>query len=89
MSWDDDYNLYYRIIRSSEDESLLTVVQMQWHDECDYDDHRFLCVKGTKDRLSFKTEKEAIEFLNEHIKLENIVPEYRNRTQKSNDNFYK
>lgn len=89
MSWDWDNDLYYRIIRTIDDESLLTIAEMQWHDESDYSEHRFLCAKGTKDRLSFKTEEEAIEFLNENIKLEHIVPEYRNRTQKSNDNFYK
>lgn len=91
MSWypDEDNDVYYRIIRSSNDETLLTIVCMQWFDECDYDESRFLCAKGTKDRLSFNSEEEAIEFLNDNIKLENIDPEYRVRTQKSNDNFYK
>lgn len=91
MSWypDEDNDVYYRIIRSNKDDTLLTVVEMQWFDESDYDESRFLCVKGTQDRLSFGSEQEAIEFLNDNIKLENIDPEYRMRTQKSNDNFYK
>lgn len=87
---EDDYNdVYYRIIRSLNDETLLTVVCMQWFDENDYEESRFLCAKGTKDRLSFNTEEEAIEFLNDNIKQENIDPEYSIRTQNSNDNFYK
>lgn len=88
MAWYEDER-YYRIICMNNDSSLLTIVEMQWHDEDDYDEHRFLCAKGTKDRLSFSTEKQAIEFLNDNIKLENIDPEYRVYTQKHNDNFYK
>jgi hypothetical protein len=40
MSWypDEDNDVYYRIMRSNNDESLLTIVCMQWFDECDYDD---------------------------------------------------
>lgn len=82
-------DVYYRIIRTSEDDTLLTVVCMQWFDEHDYDKDRFLCEKGTRNRLSFSTEEEAVEFLNVNIKLENIDPEYRRQTQKYNDNFYK
>lgn len=87
MSWDD--GLYYRIIRTSEDDSVLTIVQMQWHDEIDYDESRFLREKGTRNRLSFSTEEEAIEFLNENIKQECIDPEYIRMTQENNDSFYK
>lgn len=83
-----DNEVYYRIIRTSDD-TLLTVVCMQWFDEHDYDEDRFLCVKGTRNRLSFKSEKDAIDFMNDNIKLENIHPEYRKQTQKFNDSFYK
>lgn len=88
MAWYEDER-YYRIICMNNDSSLLTIVEMQWHDEDDYDEHRFLCTKGTKDRLSFSTEMQAIDYLNENIKVENIDPEYRVRTQQHNDNFYK
>ena len=84
--WND---LYYRIIRIGEDDNILTVVCMQDHDEMDYDHSRFLCAKGTDERLYFSTEEKAIKFLNENIKPENIDPEYLVKTQDYNDSFYK
>ena len=82
--WND---LYYRIIRTGYDEKILTVVTMQDHDEMDYDHRRFLCKKGTDERLYFSTEEDAIKFLNDNIKPEHIDPEYLN--QRFNDSFYK
>ena len=81
--------LYYRIIRTSDDDKILTVVCMQWFDENDYDVSRFLCAKGTDERLMFSTEQKAIKFLNDNIKQEFIDPEYRRMTQENNDSFYK
>lgn len=88
----DEHSVYYRIIRYKEtgnENELLTVVTMQDHDEYDYDQSRFLCKKGTDERLFFKTEEEAIQFLSDNIKEENIDPEYLVQTQKYNDSFYK
>lgn len=85
----EDNDVYYRIIRTSDDDTLLTICCMQWFDEYDYDETRFLCAKGTDERLRFSTEEKAIKFLNDNINQENIVPEYRVQTQKYNDKFYK
>lgn len=85
----EDNDVYYRIIRTSDDDTLLTICCMQWFDEYDYDETRFLCAKGTNERLMFSTEEKAIKFLNDNINLENIDPEYRVKTQKYNDQFYK
>ncbi|AQW88687.1 hypothetical protein pEaSNUABM50_00160 [Erwinia phage pEa_SNUABM_50] len=82
-------DVYYRIIRSYEDDELLRVVTMQDFDEYDYDHSRFLCAKGTNERLQFSTEEKAIKFLNDNINLENIDPEFRVKTQNYNDKFYK
>ena len=84
----EDNDVYYRIIRTNDD-ALLTICCMQWFDEYDYDETRFLCDKGTNERLKFSTEEKAIKFLNDNINLENIDPEYRVKTQKYNDQFYK
>ncbi|AFC21613.1 hypothetical protein GAP32_163 [Cronobacter phage vB_CsaM_GAP32] len=84
---DDD--VYYRIIRTREDDNILTVVCMQWFDEDAYDVNRFLCAKGTDDRLIFSTVEKAVKFLNDNIKQEFIDPEYRCMTQENNDSFYK
>lgn len=84
--WND---LYYRIIRIGEDDNILTVVCMQDHDEMDYDHSRFLCAKGTEERLYFSTEEKAIKFLNDNINLDNIDPKYLVQTQRYNDSFYK
>ena len=84
--WND---VYYRIIRTSDDEKLLTVVTMQDHDEMDYDHRRFLTEKGTDTRLYFDAKEDAIKFLNDNIKPEHIDPEYLVQTQKYNDSFYK
>lgn len=81
--------VYYRIIQVCSDDKMLTVVEMQDFDEIDYDPDRFLCEKGTRDRLRFSTESEAVEYLNEFIKPECISPEYLYKTTKYNDNFYK
>lgn len=81
--------LYYCIIRTADDEKLLTVVTMQPHDEYDYDYNRFLFHKGTSDRVQFLSEEKAIKFLNDNIKPEHIDPEYLVQTQKYNDSFYK
>jgi hypothetical protein len=84
--WND---VYYRIIRIGEDDNILTVVCMQDHDEMDYDHSRFLCAKGTEERLYFSTEEKAIKFLNDNINLDNIDPKYLVQTQRYNDSFYK
>jgi hypothetical protein len=81
--------VYYRIIRSSNDDTLLTICCMQWFDESDYNESRFLCAKGTQERLKFSSEEKAIKFLNENIHQENIDPDYRVQTQSYNDQFYK
>jgi len=81
--------LYYCIIRTADDEKLLTVVTMQSNDEYYYDYSRFLLHKGTSDRVQFNSEQQAIKFLNDNIKAEHIDPEYRVQTQKYNDSFYK
>lgn len=81
--------LYYCIIRTVDNDKLLTVVTMQYHDEIDYDYKRFLFHKGTSDRVQFDSEEEAIKFLNDNIKPEHIDPEYLVQTQKYNDAFYK
>lgn len=85
----EDNDVYYRIIRTNDNDALLTICCMQWFDEYDYDETRFLCAKGTNERLKFSTEEKAIKFLNDNINLENIDPEYRVQTQKYNDQFYK
>lgn len=85
-----DYNdVYYRLIRTGDNEDIITVCCMQDFDEYDYDRSRFLCAKGTDERLIFSTEEKAIKFLNDNIKPENIDPEYLVKTQSYNDNFYK
>ncbi|SOK58435.1 hypothetical protein [Yersinia phage fHe-Yen9-04] len=88
MAWSES-DVYYRIIRMSDDPQLLTIVTMQDFDEVDYDHNRFLCAKGTNERLYFSTEEKAIKFLNENIKFENIDPDYLNKHQRLNDIFYK
>lgn len=90
-------SLYYCIIRNNNPTSsidgsspvVLSVVTMQDHDECDYDQSRFLCKKGTDKRHYFDSKEEAIQFLNDNIKPEFIDPEYLVLTQKYNDSFYK
>lgn len=82
-------DLYYKLIRSNKNEEWLTVVCMQWFDENDYEQSRFLRAKGTDDILRFDDEKDAIKFLNDNIKIENIDPEFRFHTQSSNDALYK
>lgn len=85
----DDNDVYYRLIRIGDNDDIITVCCMQWFDEYDYDESRFLCAKGTNERLMFSTEEKAIKFMNDNLKQENIDPVYRLQTQVYNDNFYK
>lgn len=84
-----DNDVYYRLIRSHRNDEWLTVVCMQWFDENDYDQSKFLRAKGTDEVLMFSTEEKAIKFLNDNIKPENVDPEYRFSMQSSNDSLYK
>ena len=85
----DGSDVYYRIIRTNADDSLLTIVCMQDFDEGDYDQSRFLRAKGTDSILYFSSEEKAIKYLSTNIKPENIDPEYRCWSQADNDSFYK
>lgn len=80
-------DVYYRIISAGYDEKILTVVTMQENDEMNYARKRFLCKKGTNERLRFSTVEDAIKFLHENIKPEHIDPAYQH--QQHNDSFYK
>ena len=78
MPHDEDYEFdpsYYRLFWW-EDEKLITVVEMQHHDEYGADPERYL-TDADGERYVFKTKDEAIEFLNKNIKKRYIDPEYR------------
>lgn len=66
---------YYRIYRRAKDD-LFTVVCMQWFDENDYQQSRFVCDTESKP-ISFATEREAQVKLNDWFVLSEIDPEYR------------
>ena len=67
-----DNDVYYRIYESN---GKLTVVCMQWFDEYDYDEDRFM-VNHLGYRLKFDYEDEAIDWLNSNVKPELIDEEY-------------
>ena len=72
-SYADDDPIYYRIYKLQS--YLITVVCMQYHDEKDYDQTKF--VKNSKNEVhTFETEQEAKEKLNEWYPKEKIDPQY-------------
>ncbi|MCY8228769.1 hypothetical protein MOC30_14360 [Bacillus spizizenii] len=69
-------DIYYKIYQSSRLNELITVVCMQWFDECDYDKERFL-TDEEGNALKFDTEENAKRWLNENVRTEMIDPDYR------------
>lgn len=57
-------------------ENMLTVVTLQWFDELDYDQERFM-KDGDGDRYQFSTQAEAAKWLRENVQEQYIDPEYR------------
>ena len=73
-SIDMSSDVYYKILHSSRTEKF-TVVCMQWFDEYDYDEERF--VRNKEDEIHvFETEDMAIEKLNEWYEPDQIDSEY-------------
>lgn len=68
-------DVYYRIYLSSKDDKF-HVVCMQYFDEYNYDEDKFM-TDEYGERLMFDTEDEAIQWMNENMKPEFIVDEYK------------
>jgi hypothetical protein len=66
--------VYYRIYYWDEI-GKLTVVCMQWFDEYDYHEDRFM-TDDDGERLKFSSEEDAVRWLNENVKPEMIDPKY-------------
>ncbi|TPG68587.1 hypothetical protein EEL31_08695 [Brevibacillus laterosporus] len=62
-------------ITESITERKLTVVCMQWFDEYDYHEDRFMTDEDGK-RLKFHTKERAEEWLNNNVKPDMIDPQY-------------
>ena len=74
--------VYYKLIRSPHTE-LVTVACLQWFDEADYEEERF--VRNSENEIHvFADEELAIEKLNEWYEQDQIDEEYR---RKSYDNI--
>ena len=69
---DDD--VYYRPLFGRD--GLVTLACMQWFDEFDYDEKRFLRDEDGQ-RYRFADGKEAAAWLNAHVKPDLIDPQYR------------
>lgn len=80
-------DIYYKIYASPRFSGLLTIVCMQWFDEYDYDEDRFFTDEDGH-VLEFSAEEEAINWLNENIRVEMIDPEYR-RTEVNRSYYLK
>lgn len=63
--------IYYKLLLNRNHK--MTVVCLQDFDECDYDQKKFY---GHPNPMIFDTEEEAVVFLNENFKSENIDYEY-------------
>lgn len=74
-------DVYYRLYQSERIGGLITVVCMQWFDEMDYYEERFVKTSDGEAH-TFETEEMAIEKLNKWYKPEEIDPEYRKDTLK-------
>ena len=79
--------VYYKIYKSKRKDWQLVVLRMQWFDEDDYCQDRFMKEKHG-DVLKFNSEIEAIVWLNDNIKPEMIASEYRNKVFSFNDEDY-
>ncbi len=71
---ENDSDVYYKLYQTDRG---LCVVCMQWFDEYDYDQKKFIVSKETSEPLSFKDEDKAIQFLNDNFKQSYINLEYR------------
>jgi len=80
-------DIYYKIYKSERKNWQLVVVCMQWFDEYDYHQDRFMKDEDGE-ALKFDYENQAIEWLNDNIKLEMIAPEYRRSCVSHNDEDY-
>lgn len=79
--------VYYKIYKSERKDWQLVVLCMQWFDEDDYYQDRFMKDKDGN-ALKFESEIEAIIWLNDNIKPEMIASEYRNKIFSFNDEDY-
>lgn len=68
-------DVYYRLYQYERLDWKLTVVCMQYFDEGDYHEDRFMTDEDGE-RLRFDSEEDAIKWLNENVKPEMIDPEY-------------
>ena len=69
-------DVYYKLYKSERDGGFITIVCMQWFDEPDYHEWRF--VKDSSGAVhAFAEEEEAIKKLNEWYQQDEIDPEYR------------
>lgn len=73
---DTSSDVYYRLYQSERQGGLITIVCMQWFDEMDYYEDRFVKTSDGEAH-TFETEEMAIEKLNKWFKQEEIDPEYR------------
>jgi len=72
-------DVYWKLYKSSRGNGFITVICLQWFDENDYYEDRF--IKNSQDEIHvFETEEMAIEKLNEWYKPDEIDPEYRRST---------
>jgi len=70
----DQDGVYYRLYQPND--GYITVVTLQYFDECDYHDHKF--VKNSDgERYWFEDEDDAIAQLNEWYEQDQIDPEFR------------
>lgn len=74
--------IYYKLYNSRD--GYVTICCMQWFDEYDYDETRFIS-DSENNVLIFSSEKEAITYLNDNFDKEDIDPEYYRARKKSID----
>lgn len=75
--------VYWKLYRSARNE-LVTIVCMQWFDEGDYEEDRFI-VNSNDEVHTFETEEMAKEKLNEWFEPKEIDPEYRMNSKEFNN----
>ena len=84
-------DIYYKILMyvdSTGGKGKVTVVEMQWFDEYDYNQNDF--IKDTRGRaLEFESEEEAVRWVFDNVKEECIDPELFKRYRFNQNDFLK
>lgn len=69
-------DVYYRIYMSKELGNKLTILTLQSFDESSINQDRIIKDRETGEKLWFRNQHEAIQWLNENIKRQFIDPDY-------------